>query len=46
MTEVQQLLDSPHSISRIKRLIEKKVCFVWESLKETYTPKKETYVLA
>ena len=26
-------------------LIEKKVCFVWEALKQTYAPKKETYVL-
>ncbi len=29
----------------IKRLIEKRVCFVWESLKESYSPKKETYVV-
>lgn len=45
ITEVQQILDSSHVYPVIKRLIDKKVCFVWESLKETYTPKKETYVL-
>ncbi|AXY73974.1 primosomal protein N' [Paraflavitalea soli] len=43
--EVQQLLDSSHVYPVIKRLIDKKVCFVWEALKETYTPKKETFVL-
>ncbi|MFM9910818.1 MAG: primosomal protein N' [Chitinophagaceae bacterium] len=45
LSEVQQLLDSSHVYPVIKRLIEKKVCFVWESLKESYSPKKETYVL-
>lgn len=45
ITEVQQLLDSSHVYPVIKRLIEKKVCFVWEALKETYSPKKETFVL-
>ena len=45
LAEVQQILDSSHVYPVIKRLIEKKVCFVWESLKETYTPKKENYVL-
>lgn len=45
LTEVQQLLDSSHVYPVIKRLIEKKVCFVWESLKETYSPRKETFVL-
>jgi primosomal protein N' (replication factor Y) len=44
LTEVQQLLDSTHVYPVIKRLIEKKVCFVWESLKETYTAKTENYV--
>lgn len=43
--EVQQLLDSSHVYPVIKRLIDKKVCFVWEALKETYTPKKESFVL-
>lgn len=45
LAEVQQLLDSSHVYPVIKRLIDKKVCFVWEALKETYTPRKETFVL-
>ena len=45
LSEVQQLLDSNHVYPVIKRLIEKKVCYVWESLKETYTPKKADFVL-
>ena len=45
LTEVQQILDSAHVYPVIKKLIDKKVCFVWEALKETYTPKKETFVL-
>jgi primosomal protein N' (replication factor Y) (superfamily II helicase) len=45
LSEVQQILDSSNVYPVIKRLIEKKVCFVWESLKENYAPKKETYVL-
>ncbi len=45
ITEVQDILDSRHVYPVIKKLIEKKVCFVWEALKETYTAKKETYVL-
>jgi primosomal protein N' (replication factor Y) (superfamily II helicase) len=45
LTEVQQILDSAHVYPVIKKLIDKKVCFVWEALKETYSPKKETYVL-
>ncbi|HEX7905570.1 MAG TPA: primosomal protein N' [Chitinophagaceae bacterium] len=45
LTEVQQLLDSAHVYPVINRLINKKVCFVWEALKQTYSPKKETYVV-
>lgn len=45
LSEVQQLLDSSHVYPVIKRLIDKRVCFVWESLKESYSPKKETYVV-
>jgi primosomal protein N' (replication factor Y) len=45
LTEVQQLLDSSHVYPVINRLIQKKVCYVWEALKQTYSPKKETYVL-
>lgn len=45
VTEVQEILDSSHVYPVIKRLIEKSVCFVWEALKETYTSKKETFVI-
>lgn len=45
LTEVQQVLDSSHVYPVINRLIHKKVCFVWEALKQTYSPKKETYIL-
>ncbi len=45
LSEVQQLLDSHNVYPVINRLIQKRVCFVWEALKQTYTPKKETYVL-
>jgi primosomal protein N' (replication factor Y) (superfamily II helicase) len=45
LTEVQQLLDSSHVYPVINRLIQKKVCYVWEALKQTYTAKKETYVM-
>ncbi len=44
ITEAQQVLDHPDVYPVIKRLIEKKVCFVWEALKQTYTTKKETYI--
>jgi primosomal protein N' (replication factor Y) (superfamily II helicase) len=45
LTEVQQILDSSHVYPVINHLITKKVCFVWEALKQTYSAKKETYVL-
>ncbi|HXB44821.1 MAG TPA: hypothetical protein VNV85_12215, partial [Puia sp.] len=45
LTEAQQLLDSSHVYPVTKKLIEKKVCFVWEELKQTYIPKKEVYVV-
>ena len=45
LTEVQQILDSSHFYPVINRLINKKACFVWEALKQRYSPKKETYVL-
>ena len=45
LTEVQQILDSSHIYPVINNLINKKVCFVWEALKQTYSAKKETYVL-
>lgn len=45
LAEVQQILDANHVYPVINRLIEKKVCFVWEELKNNYKTKKENYVL-
>jgi len=45
LPEVQQILDSAHVYPVIKKLIEKKVAHVWESLKESYSPRKETFVM-
>jgi primosomal protein N' (replication factor Y) len=45
LSEVQQVLDSTHVYPVINKLIQKKVCYVWEALKQGYAPKKETYVL-
>jgi primosomal protein N' (replication factor Y) (superfamily II helicase) len=45
LTEVQQLLTVNQVYPVIKRLIEKNICLVWEELKQTYTEKKETFVL-
>lgn len=44
LNEVQQLSDSVNIYPLINRLIHKKVCFVWEALKQTYSAKKETYI--
>ncbi|MET0635287.1 MAG: primosomal protein N' [Chitinophagaceae bacterium] len=44
ITEVQELLDSRNVYPVINKMINQKVCFVWEALKQTYTPKKETYI--
>jgi primosomal protein N' (replication factor Y) len=44
ISEVQQLLDSVNAYPIIKRLIDKKVCYVWEALKPGYSAKKETYI--
>ena len=44
LSEVQQILDSSHVYPVVKRLVEKKVCIVWEALKDTYKQKMETYV--
>ncbi|MEO6406977.1 MAG: primosomal protein N' [Ferruginibacter sp.] len=43
--EVQQVLDVTHVYPVIKKLIEKKICFIWESLNERYKLKKENFVL-
>jgi primosomal protein N' (replication factor Y) (superfamily II helicase) len=45
LTEVQQLLDITHVYPLIKKLIDKKICFVWEAMDEKYAVKKEKYVL-
>lgn len=45
LTEVQQILDVTHVYPIIKKLIDKKVCFVWEAMDEKYKAKKENYVL-
>ncbi|HET9825659.1 MAG TPA: primosomal protein N', partial [Chitinophagaceae bacterium] len=45
LSEVQQILDSSHVYPVINKLIQKKVCYVWETLKQSYSPKKEVYVL-
>jgi len=45
LSEVQQVLDSSHVYPVINKLIQKKVCYVWEALKQGYSPKKENYVL-
>lgn len=44
LSEVQQILDAAHVYPITKGLIEKKVCMVWEALKDTYKQKLETYV--
>lgn len=45
MSEVQQLLDSSNVYPVIKKLIDKKVCYVWEELREKFKLKTETYIL-
>src|SRR3954464_4100377 len=45
ITEVQQILDVTHVYPIVNRLIGKKVCFVWESLKQTFNPKKESFII-
>lgn len=45
ITEVQQVSNIIHVYPLIKRLIEKKVCFIWESLTDKYKEKKENFVL-
>jgi primosomal protein N' (replication factor Y) len=44
LTEVQDILDIVQVYPVVKRLIEKKVCWAWETLKERYTEKKESFV--
>ncbi len=44
LSEVQQILDVTHVYPVIKKLVEKKVCIVWEALASKYKSKMETYV--
>jgi len=43
--EVQQVLDVNNVYPVIKRLIDKRVCIVWEALNERYQTKKENFVV-
>ncbi len=45
LTEVQQVLDVTHVYPVIKKLIDKKVCVVWEALSERYKSKMENFIL-
>ncbi|MFN8251769.1 MAG: primosomal protein N' [Ferruginibacter sp.] len=45
LSEVQQILDITHVYPVIKKLIDKRVCFVWEAMDEKYRVKKESYVV-
>lgn len=45
LSEVQQILEVSHVYPIVNRLIGKKLCFVWESLKQSYAPKKESFVI-
>ena len=44
ITEVQQVASIIHVYPLIKRLIEKRVCFIWESLSDKYKEKKENFI--
>lgn len=44
ISEAQQLIDHPNVYPVVKKLIDRKLCFVWEALKQTFIPKKEVYV--
>ncbi|MEJ7586071.1 MAG: primosomal protein N', partial [Ferruginibacter sp.] len=45
LTEVQEVLDITHVYPVIKKLIDKKVCIVWEALSERYKSKMENFIL-
>lgn len=45
ITEAQQVAGIIHIYPLIKKLIEKRVCFIWESLSDKFKEKKESYVL-
>lgn len=43
--EIQKILESHHVYPVIKKLIDKKICTVWEALHEKYKEKTENYIL-
>lgn len=45
LSEVQQILDITHVYPVIKKLIDKKLCIVWESLSERYKSKTENFIM-
>ena len=45
LLEVQQILDVTQVYPVIKKLIEKKVCFVWEELSQRFKQRKENYII-
>ena len=45
ITEAQQVANIIHVYPLIKRLIEKRVCFIFESLTDKYKEKKENFIL-
>lgn len=45
LSEVQQILDITHVYPVIKKLIDKKICYVWEAMDDQYKVKKESYVI-
>lgn len=44
LTEVQLVTDTIHVYPIIKRLIDKRVCFVWEAFNDKYKVKEENYI--
>lgn len=44
LSEIQQLLDNSHVYPIIKKLIDRRLCYVWEELVEKYQEKKQTYI--
>jgi primosomal protein N' (replication factor Y) (superfamily II helicase) len=45
MNEVQAILDNARVYTVVKNLAQKKVCHIWESLKERYSSKTETFIV-
>lgn len=44
-SEVQQIIDNNNAYPVIRKLIDKKICFIWEKMHELYAPKKENFIL-